>query len=145
MKVDYSQTYLYKLHRLTNSLDKLFDQTLRNHADISFSQFTLMLSIDKHQPTTQRTIADFLDLSPGAISRQVDVARQNGLISVSGVASNRRAQSISLTQNGEAAITRGLNALEQHVFHLFDRSDDSMHLMGHIDMLSNRITTSSRC
>lgn len=138
MTLDYSQTYLYKLHKLTNSLDRTFDQCLRRYADISLSQFTLLLSIDQHQTANQRTIATFLDISAGAVSRQVDIAVTNKLIVITGTF-DRRQQRLEITDDGKAAITKGLAALEQHVFQIFDHSDGDTNLMSHVDMLLDSI------
>jgi DNA-binding MarR family transcriptional regulator len=138
MTFDYSQTYLYKLHKLTNLLDKIFDQNLRRHADIGLSQFTLLLSIAQHQPTTQRTIADFLDLSAGAISRQVEIAQQNGQITVEGGV-DRRAQSLNITKSGQSKINSGIAVLEKHVFSIFSDENVQTNLMQHIDLLQSNV------
>ncbi len=45
MTVDFSKTYLHKLHVVTNSLDKAFDHVLRKYAGIGVSQFTLLLAV----------------------------------------------------------------------------------------------------
>lgn len=139
MDFDYSQTYLYKLHKLTNSLDKTFDQHLRRHAGIGLSQFTLLLSVKQHQPATQRTIADFLDRSAGAISRQVDLASKNGWITVASAGGDRRAQIISMTSTGETMIGKGLGTLEKHVFQIFNHSGAHTHLSEHLDLLLGSI------
>lgn len=139
MDSDYSQTYLYKLHKLTNSLDKTFDQTLRRHAGIGLSQFTLLLSVAQHQPATQRTIAYFLDLSAGAISRQVAIAEQNGWIKISGADKDKRAQILSITSRGKTVIDKGMQTLEQHAFSIFNHSGTHTHLMEHIDLLLGNI------
>lgn len=143
MTFDYSQTYLYKLHKLTNSLDKMFDQTLRKHADISLSQFTLLLSVSQHQPVSQRIIADFLGISAGAVSRQVDIAVTGKLIDITSTF-DRRQQKLVLTNAGTKAIASGMTALEQHAFHIFDHSDSSTHLMNHVDMLLDNIRSAEQ-
>lgn len=139
MTVDYSKTYLYKLYKLTNSLDKLFDRQLREHASISLSQFTLLLAINQHMHPNQRSIAAFLDITPAAVSRQVEIALGSGLIEISDVDADRRSQTLCISQKGQSAIRKGMEALEQRVFHIFDQSNASTHLMQHIDMLFTAI------
>lgn len=139
MTFDFSQTYLYKMHRLTTSLDTIFDQNLRKYADIGLSQFTLLLSVDQHQPVGQRTIATFLSISPGAISRQVEIARKNGWITIRNNADDRRGQSLQITPKGKQRIDDGIVALEQHVFQIFDDENAQTNLMGHIDLLQSHI------
>lgn len=139
MDFDFSQTYLYKLHRLTTSLDTLFDQKLRQYSSIGLSQFTLLLSIAQHQPASQRTIASFLDLSPGAISRQVEIARQNGWLTVRSDPKDRRGQILRLTPAGSAMITHGLTTLEVHVFSIFQDENKQTNLMDHIEILQGHV------
>lgn len=140
MSFDYSETYLYKLHKLTNSLDKVFDQNLRQHANIGLSQFSLLLSVNQHQPVKQRAVAKFLDLSTSAISRQVDIASQNGWVSISGADEDKRAQVLNLTAKGKATITKGMAALEEHVFSIFNHDNTQTNLMEHIEVLQANIT-----
>lgn len=139
MDVDYSQTYLYKLHKLALSIDKVFDQALRQHANIGLSQFTLLLAVAQHGVATQRAIVDFLDLTPAAISRQVEVARTKGWITVAGTPGDRRAQVLTITPAGTQVVHASMEALEQHVFRIFEHSDAHTHLMGHIDLLLGNI------
>lgn len=141
MSFDFSHTYLYKMHKLTTSLDTVFDKALRHHASIGLSQFTLLLSVQQHQPALQRSIASFLMVSPGAISRQVELARQRGWIRVTSGEADRRTQHLTLTASGEAMIQTGLAALESHVFSIFDKENVQTNLMGHIDLLQSQVNT----
>lgn len=139
MNFDFGQTYLYKLHRLTTSIDTAFDQTLRKHANISLSQFTLLLSINQFQPVSQRKIATFLNITPAAVSRRVEVAQRNRWIELDSQLSDGRMQALQLTKKGEKMITQGLATLEEYLFHLFNFSGSNTNLMEHIDMLLDGI------
>lgn len=139
MDFDFSQTYLYKMHRLTNSLDKLFDANLRQHAAIGLSQFTLLLAVSQHKAASQRTLATFLGVSPGAISRQVEIAQKHGLITIQSSTQDRRGQLVSITTLGQQKITDGIATLEQHVFAIFNDENMQTNLMGHIEKLQQNI------
>jgi DNA-binding MarR family transcriptional regulator len=139
MSFDFSQTYLYKLHKLNNSMDRVFDQNLRTRAGLGLSQFTLLLSIDQFQPVGQRQVADFLDLSAGAISRQVDLAQKSGWITVKDHQKDRRGQLLELTHSGKTTIDKGMKVLEEHVFPIFDDSGNSTHLIAHLNLLLGNI------
>ena len=143
MNFDFSQTYLYKMHRLTNSLDKLFDVSLRRYAVIGLSQFTLLLAVSQHKTASQRTIASFLGISPGAISRQVEVAQKQGFIIVQNSTQDRRGQLVSITAKGQQKITDGITVLEQHVFAIFNDENMQTNLMGHIEKLQENIDHTS--
>lgn len=135
-KVDYSQTYLYKLHQLTNSLDKAFDAVLRQHADVTLSQLTLLLSVDQYEPVSQRRIAQFLDLSPAAVSRQVEVVTGKGWISIAAKDGDRRKKLLSVTPEGTAVIHKSVRALKAHAFKIFADHDCNTSLANHIDRLT---------
>lgn len=139
MPFDFSQTYLYKMHKLTTSLDTMFDQNLRTYADIGLSQFTLLLSVQQYQPVTHRTVATFLGISPGAISRQVEIANTNKWITIQTDAKDRRKQHLVLTTKGEKKITEGIAVLEQNVFHIFNNENMQTNLMDHINQLQSNI------
>jgi DNA-binding MarR family transcriptional regulator len=139
MTFDFSKTYLYKMHRLTNSLDQAFDKALREHADITLSQFTLLLSVQHFGTTTNRAIATFLDISPAAVSRQVDIATKNGWVNLVQKDSDRRTQELRLTAAGRDKIQSGTDQLEKHVFDIFTHDNRQTNLMDHIVTLQKNI------
>ncbi len=144
MEFDFSNTYLYKMHALTTSLDALFDKELRRHAGIGLSQFTLLLAVQHGQPVTQRATAGFLMISPGAVSRQVDIASRNGwLRTTSGT--DRRSQHLVLSPAGEDMIRAGIAALERQAFAVFDDENHQGNLMEHIDLLQRNVSRTNDC
>lgn len=135
MEVKFSETHLYKLHKLTNSLDRLFDQALSKFAGCTLSQFTLLLAVQQHQSANQRAISSFLEITPAAVSRQVDIAISRSYIVVKIPENNRRVRTLTLTAKGKMMIKTGLEVLEKHVFHIFDAESAHTNLMSHIEML----------
>lgn len=135
MRIDYSQTYVYKLHTLTSTLDKAFDIVLIKYADISFSQFSLLLGVAQFESASQQSIANFLQVTSSAVSRQVDLANKNGYLVVNAVKNNRRKNCISLTPKGHNIIQKGHEVLENHLFKIFADGDKSLGLVQHIDLL----------
>lgn len=135
MRIDYSQTYVYKLHTLTSTLDKAFDIVLIKYADISFSQFSLLLGVGQFESASQQSIANFLHVTSSAVSRQVELAKRNGYLDVSVERGNRRKNCISLTPKGHTVIQKGHEALENHLFKIFADGDKSLGLVQHIDLL----------
>lgn len=136
MSLRFSETYLYKLHVLTANLDKLFDNVLRGHGNITLSQFTLLLAISEHKNSFQNEIARFLNVSPAAISRQVEIAVSNNFVNRTKSSGNRRKQELRLTPLGREIIDNSLLVLKKHAFYIFENQDSSSSLGGHIDMLS---------
>ncbi len=77
----------------------------------------------------------FLELSPGAVSRQVELARRKGWLKLSSDARDRRHQLLEITPAGTAIVAGGLAALEQHVFPIFHDHDRQASLMEHMNAL----------
>jgi DNA-binding MarR family transcriptional regulator len=134
--VKFSETYLFKIHALSNALDKAFDMTLREHADLTLSQFVLILAISQHKTINQRTAAKFLGISPAAVNRQAEITTREGLIAIR-TDGTGRGQTLALTKKGKTAIERGIKALDKYVFKIFNDEDTQTSLMHHIDMLLN--------
>lgn len=138
MQLHLEETYLYKFHLLTKGLDKLFDAELRKHAGIGLSHFLILLTIRQHKAMSAKDIAAFLDVSPAAISRQVEGGRSSGWLEIKVPGNDKRGQNIRLTKDGEKMVRKGLHALEVHVFTVFVGSNRQADLMMHIDtLLSN--------
>lgn len=136
---DFSQTYLYKMHRLTNSLDQAFDENLRRHAGIGVSQFTLLLSVQQYEPVAQNHVAHFLGVSAGAISRQVDIGIGNNWIDIRPDPKDRRKQLLIITPAGKHKIMEGIKGLEDGVFDVFRDDNRQTNLMDHIETLQRNI------
>lgn len=137
--MDFSQTYLYKFHKLTANLDKVFDQALRTHSRISLSQFTFLLAIDTLGQTNQQKIASFLEVSTPAISRQSDIAYGNSWIKRTPSPADRHGYALELTPRGKRMIKHGLDTLETHVLKVFANEHQQTDLMGHIDTLLDNV------
>lgn len=141
MKFKLKQTYLYKLHTLTNSLDKAFDQVLKERCSIGLAQFMLLLMVKQLNSPSQRELAFELEQTPGAISRQVEVCKSRGWLKVKENPQDRREQYIVLTNAGNNNLTTSLKALEKYLLTIFDSSDGRMTLMAHIDALQSNIAS----
>jgi DNA-binding MarR family transcriptional regulator len=138
---DLSQTYLYKLHTLTNDLNKLFDQVLRSKTQLGLTQFLFLLSVRQHDLVSSKKVAQFLSLSPAAISRQVAVAHRSGWVQHQSKGEDRRAQLLFITAAGDREVKKGITALENEVLHVFKDEDKPTSLMEHIDLLTTNIRT----
>lgn len=131
---DLSETYLYKIHALSNILDKIFDRTLQEHSNITLSQFMILLTISHRGGINQRQIAQHLEISAAAVKRQVDIAKRQSWLEHGdkGV----RGNGLILTVKGQEALGSGLRALEKHIFQIFDKNNNSASLMQHINLLA---------
>jgi DNA-binding MarR family transcriptional regulator len=128
-----SETYLYKIHALSNLLDKAFDRTLRLHVDITLSQFLVLAAVAEKPGSNQRQIARYLEISAVAVKRQIDIAKRQGWLIAS--AQTGRGEALGLTVEGNKVVEMSLQTLEKYVFRIFDGHNESLNLMQHIDML----------
>ena len=133
--MDFGKTYLYKLHKLTNTLDKAFDQTLHNHTEIGLSQFSLLFAVGRYESVNQRKLANFLEVSTPAVSRQVDIAKRLGWLNVTPSPIDRHGNSLALTIQGRKLVEKGIRTLEEHLFKIFADHNKQTNLMEHIDLL----------
>lgn len=131
----FSESYIYRLHVLTNTLDKLLDRVLLSQSAISWSQMALLLAINDVGTSDQTTLARFLGVSPAAISRQIENARSAQLITIEPVPNNRRKNTIELTPTGRKRIKDGLKTLEKPLAKLFEYNEDATTLESHLNIL----------
>ncbi len=130
----FSQTYLFKVHALSLTLDKAFDRILRKYAHCTLSQFMLLMSVAEHDHINQRGIARYLSVSTVAAKRQVDLAEEKLLIKKTPGAI-APSEDIKLTSHGQATIELCLQSLEDHMFSVFGNHNSSLTLMRHLDLL----------
>lgn len=135
--VNFHQTYLYKLRSLTHLLEQMFDGVLRTQADITLSQFMVLMALAQRDHANQRQIAQYLGLSAVAVKRQVDIAKKKGWII--GAAHHARGESLTLSGQGHAAMRQGLDVLEKDVFPVFSTHNQSLNLMQHIDIMLDHV------
>ncbi len=83
---------------------KLLQAVFENQAPAHYSGLLLLKVLKAHGPISQKVIAQHLCHSEAAISRQVALAQEKGLIQVDEDPDNRRTSIISLTAQGETVV-----------------------------------------
>ena len=108
-----SRELAIKLHKLNFILQRISDQALQAELGVSFSQF-LTLTALKHRPgTSQAAVANFLGVTPAAVSRQIELLLRQKLISKHPDSRNRRQSVLGLSAEGRETINRAIRALDQ--------------------------------
>lgn len=122
-----------KMHHAVFLLQKHADLHLQKKEGLSFMQ-ALILNIIKHHPqTTQSFIVGCTRFTPGAVSRQIEVLHEKGLVTRSTNEHNRRAQEIELTPNGKALVDRSFAMLNEELKEYFSALDKSqLHQLGEL-------------
>lgn len=113
MANDNNRKVLEQLHGLTRAIDQRGDHILREKMDIGFSQFVILSTLFKQPDSSQVAVAACLNLTPPAISRQVEMMLQKGLIASRKNPSNRRQHVLSLTKLGQNTLKKAWQLLDE--------------------------------
>lgn len=141
MAIDIEKSYFYKLHILKSVSDTYFDHTLRLEVGVGLTHFILIATIHRFQPVSQQHIAKFLDVTAGAISRQIDAVQQNGWVEVGSDKKDRRKQLVRLTPEGEKLFTAGDACLTDVGHRIFTTRDEIYKFTGALDEIRSKIET----
>ncbi len=96
----------FLLHHLSFSLARQSEQVLQDELGIGFSQFKIMMVLQKKPNIRQNQIAEKLGQTEASVSRQIKLMHDDGLLQSTPKAEDRRENITSLT-------TRGLRISEQ--------------------------------
>ena len=80
----------------------------REGAGVSLSQFLVLSVIDARPGAfNQQSVADYLGLTKGTVSRQVESAERAGLVTTAVSPNSRREKTMALTEKGSALVRQG--------------------------------------
>lgn len=104
----------YLFHHVSFVLARQSDQVLQEQLGIGFSQFKILLMLDKGIGLQQRDIAVKLGQTEASISRQVKLLQEAHLIVSQVVPQNRRQRTTSLTPKGKRLIDKAMEILNNY-------------------------------
>ncbi|MFW5703918.1 MAG: MarR family winged helix-turn-helix transcriptional regulator [Patescibacteria group bacterium] len=107
------------MHKLVYRLDREADADLHTELNISFHQFMILMVSRSWKNPTQQVIAKQLNISAGALSRQVDTLVQKGLITRTQNKENRREQHLRATAQGVEVSDQAYHILNAGLEKLF--------------------------
>lgn len=113
MSDDFSEAIAYKIHKAVFVMDKVADSTLHQKLDLTLSQFFILMSVNKNPNITQIQVADFLEQTQAAVSRQIDVLKNKKLIEITRNEDNRRENLLSPTSLGQKVFTEASDVLHK--------------------------------
>lgn len=100
------------IHRLSNVLGRIGDRTLQDGYGFGISQFKIIWVLHQHsEGVLQTTIASWLNQTEAAVSRQVGLLHEDGLIEKHVDPDNRRNHVIALSQKGKDLADDAMGAL----------------------------------
>lgn len=104
---DYRELMRY-LRRAALLSERLGDRILLREVGIGHAPYlTLRAIAEAEHPPSQQSLADQLNLTKGAVSRQIALAQRNGWLKVEGSPRSRRENVLALTRKGHALIRAG--------------------------------------
>jgi DNA-binding MarR family transcriptional regulator len=115
-----SREIAYKIHKAVFLLDKISDQELQRRLKLGLSQFLVMGVLADQPKAPQKFVAEALDQTQAAISRQIDILVDLGYVQREKNKDSRREYVLSLSNRGMKKYQSGLDALDAHFDNLFD-------------------------
>lgn len=89
------------IHRLSTVLGRVADRTLQDSSGYGMSQFKILWMLYKHsEGVLQTNIAGWLNQTEAAVSRQIRLLNDQGLLSVEVDPENRRNHVVVLSETG---------------------------------------------
>lgn len=108
-----SSTLSFRLHALVYSMDSLAGRVLKQHTDISFPQFLIVLCAHQNPGHSQRFAAEWLQITEATVSYLVKRVADNNYIEARKDAADSRAKRIYATHKGCRLIEELYPLLEQ--------------------------------
>jgi len=107
------------------ALERSFQRELaRKCPDITFSQFMFLMAIQKKPESSQKIVADARQLTPAAISRQIDFLIKKGWVMRKKTNHSKREYTLSLTESGLKTLNKANNIIEQKKDRIFEKISD---------------------
>lgn len=104
----------YLLQHLSSALARQSDQVLQERLGIGFSQFKILMVLQRNPYVQQRQIAESLGQTEASISRQIKLLLDQGLLTSRRSEQNRREHITVLTDKGERLTSEALSALNSY-------------------------------
>lgn len=108
-----------KIHHLMFLLEKEADTFLSREHNLSFMQALILNIIRYHPQTTQHFVVQCTRFTPGAVSRQIEILREKGMLTRKINKENRREHVVELTEKGIYKVEKAFALLEQKLSQVF--------------------------
>lgn len=124
MSKGFSDTIAYKIHKVVFVMDKVADSSLQQKLNLTLSQFLILMAISQNPNITQIQVANFLEQTQAAVSRQIDVLKNKKLIEITKNEDNRRENLLFPTSLGRKVFTQANDVLHKTFDDLYKVMND---------------------
>lgn len=104
----------YLLNHVAFVLGRQSDQVLQERLGIGFSQYKIMMTLQKSPHIQQKQIAESLGQTEASISRQIKLLQQQGLLQTVRRPENKREHITTLTPKGDRYTDEATNVLNEY-------------------------------
>lgn len=111
----------YLLQHLAFTMSRQNDQVLQDRLGIGFSQFKILMVLERNPYIQQRAIADSLGQTEASISRQIKLMLKDGLLRSIISPENRRRHITTPTAKGSRAAEAAMDILNSFHKPVFER------------------------
>lgn len=101
------------LHQLMFVLQHMSNELLLAETGAGLSAALIMSALDRSRPLTQRAVASTLRQTEANVSRQLQVMKKQGLVSIRQNRKDRRQKEVVLTSKGKRIHDKALNLLDK--------------------------------
>src|SRR5687768_2184713 len=116
-----TQNVGYLLQHLAFTMSRQNDQILQERLGLGFSQFKILMVLQRNPSTQQRDIAEALGQTEASISRQIKLMHDRGLLQTRISPENRRKHLTTLTPKGEQLTEEALRILNKYHAPMFEQ------------------------
>lgn len=110
----------HKIHKLVFLLDRIAEQMIQAQLGISFSQFLILMGIIKHKGPSQRDVSMFMNITEGAVSRQIEHLHERKFIVRKQQKGNRRKHILEVTPQGKEVYEKAVQLLDEKLDSLYE-------------------------
>jgi DNA-binding MarR family transcriptional regulator len=131
----------FLIQHLAFSLGRTNDQILQEQLGIGFSQYKLMMVLQKMPHIQQKQIANALNQTEASISRQIKLLHEKSLLQTTVSPKNRREHITTLTSKGVRYTEEARRILTNYYLPMFEQMSekDQEQLMHHLSNLHDYI------
>ena len=112
----------FDLHALVGRLDRAADRILQAELGVSYRRFLALFMVRDLVASTQRALAEHLDVSEPSVSRMTAVLQEEGLLVVQADPGGGNRRQLRLTPRGERLVDSGKELLGRRFDELLERS-----------------------
>ncbi len=133
--MSFSQTLVYKIHKITYILDESATQILTTGFGISYDEFMILNMIFNYPKINQKALAGILRIGKSAVSQKLNKLEKKDLLIRVINPDSKRDKTLKLTSKGEVLFQETSQILNQSSQDIFAKLSNSKEFEQELDRL----------